>query len=323
MNELIVISKTNINGAELNSVNARELHAALESKYQFADWIKTRLSETDAIENIDYIVFSEKIEKGRPTIEYILSTDIAKEIAMLERNEKGKQVRRYFIEVERAFISSEQSRLSKLEERIAEQDALILEQKDAIYAEREKVSELREDIESKALIIARYEKKAPVLPPKITTLQNRIRELEGRVYDTGLMQEELIKVKSDLSKTKRELEAAQELCKDAITYKVLSEKREKELEDLAERLTAASIERDRYKERSLFFRNAQEVVISNDIRKFEAVFDSLKAVQDEIHEHLKQLKADYDQRPLKLVALRNMSEASIRNLCDVTFFENE
>lgn len=103
MKELIRIDRTQINGAEVNSVNARDLHKVLESKYQFADWIKTRLEETDARENIDYIVFSEKSEKGRPLIEYALTTDIAKEIAMLERNEIGKKVRRYFIEVEKAY----------------------------------------------------------------------------------------------------------------------------------------------------------------------------------------------------------------------------
>lgn len=103
MRELIKINQTHINGAEVNSVNARDLHRVLESRYQFADWIKTRLEETDARENIDYIVFSEKSEKGRPLIEYALTTDIAKEIAMLERNEIGKKVRRYFIEVEKAY----------------------------------------------------------------------------------------------------------------------------------------------------------------------------------------------------------------------------
>ena len=103
MGELIRIDRTQINGAEVNSVNARDLHKVLESRYQFADWVKTRLEETDARENIDYIVFSEKSEKGRPLIEYALTTDIAKEIAMLERNEIGKKVRRYFIEVEKAY----------------------------------------------------------------------------------------------------------------------------------------------------------------------------------------------------------------------------
>ncbi|OUT09976.1 hypothetical protein B9N62_10215 [Campylobacter concisus] len=63
MNELIIIRPTLINGAEVNSVNARDLHAVLESKYQFADWIKTRLEETDTRENIDYIVFQKNLKK--------------------------------------------------------------------------------------------------------------------------------------------------------------------------------------------------------------------------------------------------------------------
>nr|DAY06041.1 MAG TPA: AntA/AntB antirepressor [Caudoviricetes sp.] len=106
MNELIIIRPTLINGAEVNSVNARDLHAVLESKTDFSNWIKRRLEETDAVENVDFIVFTKNGENsngGRPQVEYILSTDIAKEIAMMERNEKGKQVRRYFIEVEKAY----------------------------------------------------------------------------------------------------------------------------------------------------------------------------------------------------------------------------
>lgn len=111
MNEIITINQTMINNTEVNAVNARDLHEVLESETKFADWIKRRLDETDAIENVDYLCLSQKRETQRSdgqkgvakTTEYILSTDIAKEIAMLERNEKGKQVRRYFIEVEKAY----------------------------------------------------------------------------------------------------------------------------------------------------------------------------------------------------------------------------
>ena len=111
MNEIITINQTKINDTDVNSVSARDLHEVLESETKFADWIKRRLDETDAIEDVDYLCFSQKRETQRSdgqkgvatTTEYILSTDIAKEIAMLERNEKGKQVRRYFIEVEKAY----------------------------------------------------------------------------------------------------------------------------------------------------------------------------------------------------------------------------
>lgn len=104
MQELIQISKTKINGAEINSVNARDLHEVLESRQDFSTWIKNRLNECDAIENIDFIRFHKKMEANNATIiEYIVAIDIAKEIAMLERNDKGKRVRRYFIEVEKRY----------------------------------------------------------------------------------------------------------------------------------------------------------------------------------------------------------------------------
>ncbi len=104
MNDLIQINQTQINGTEVNSVNARELHEALESKYQFTDWIKTRLEEVGAVENEEYIVFQKNLKNpqgGRPQKEYIINLELAKEFSMLERNEKGKQARRYFIECEK------------------------------------------------------------------------------------------------------------------------------------------------------------------------------------------------------------------------------
>ncbi|WP_238884561.1 antA/AntB antirepressor family protein [Clostridium sp. YIM B02551] len=85
-------------------VNARELHSFLEIKTKFSDWIKDRVQKYNFDENIDYITFSEKTEKpygGRPSTEYILKLDIAKEIAMVENNEQGKKIRRYFIDVEK------------------------------------------------------------------------------------------------------------------------------------------------------------------------------------------------------------------------------
>lgn len=106
MKELIRIDRTQINGAEVNSVNARDLHKVLESKQDFSTWIKKRLDEVDALENVDYMKLHKKMElskTGQIAIEYALSIDISKEIAMLERNEIGKKVRRYFIEVEKAY----------------------------------------------------------------------------------------------------------------------------------------------------------------------------------------------------------------------------
>lgn len=89
----------NENGEKL--VNARNLHEFLEAKTEFKDWIKRRLDECDAIEDEDFSSFLSESTGGRPSREYILKLDIAKEISMLEKNQKGKQIRRYFIAVEK------------------------------------------------------------------------------------------------------------------------------------------------------------------------------------------------------------------------------
>lgn len=101
MNELIKIT-TNESGNQV--VSARELHKFLESKQQFADWIKNRIDKYGFIENQDFEVFQDFMNNpsgGRPLKEYALTLDMAKELAMVEGNEKGRQARRYFIECEK------------------------------------------------------------------------------------------------------------------------------------------------------------------------------------------------------------------------------
>lgn len=98
--ELIHISDNNGQRA----VNARELHAFLGSKQEFAHWIKNRIEKYGFIENQDFTSFDNfiKREKGSSVRkEYALSIDMAKELSMVENNERGKQARRYFIECER------------------------------------------------------------------------------------------------------------------------------------------------------------------------------------------------------------------------------
>ena len=104
MNKLIRITTSIINNEEVNAVNARDLWKKLGSKRRFGDWIKDRLE--GFTEGQDYVFH--KIVKnlpagGRPEIDYIISLDVAKHIAMLERNEQGYKIRRYFIETEKEF----------------------------------------------------------------------------------------------------------------------------------------------------------------------------------------------------------------------------
>lgn len=91
------------------AVNARDLHSFLGSKQQFADWIKTRINQYGFIENQDYVILaSENYEAswgGKNRVEYALTIDMAKELSMVERSDKGKQARRYFIACEKGLKS--------------------------------------------------------------------------------------------------------------------------------------------------------------------------------------------------------------------------
>lgn len=106
----IQIFQQEINNEKVNSVNARDLWVALESKQDFSTWIKARLEQTYAVENEDYGVFHKAVENlkgGRPLLEYALSLDLAKNISMLEKNEKGNQIRKYFISCEKQLIQQQ------------------------------------------------------------------------------------------------------------------------------------------------------------------------------------------------------------------------
>lgn len=104
MNDLIKIQPQAIGGQTIETVNARELHSFLEVGKVFANWIKDRIDQYNFIENLDYVVIAETGNNplgGRPSREYAISIDMAKELAMVERNDKGRQARQYFIECER------------------------------------------------------------------------------------------------------------------------------------------------------------------------------------------------------------------------------
>lgn len=93
MKDLIQIQKTD----GIETVNARELHQFLEVGKDFSNWIKDRIEKYDFMEGEDFTPILAKSSGGRPSIEYYITLDMAKELAMVENNSKGKQVRRWFI----------------------------------------------------------------------------------------------------------------------------------------------------------------------------------------------------------------------------------
>ena len=104
--ELIKTTGITLNGDSITAVNARDLWKFLESKQDFSTWIKRRIEKYDFIEGQDYLLhkFVEQLPSGaKHCIEYLISLDMAKELAMVENNERGRQARQYFIEVEKRF----------------------------------------------------------------------------------------------------------------------------------------------------------------------------------------------------------------------------
>ena len=102
--ELIKLTK---NSQGIETVNARELHAFLEVKTRFNDWIANRISEFGFTENKDFVSLTENLVSGGKQNVFHISIDMAKELSMLERNDKGKQARLYFIECERMAKSKQ------------------------------------------------------------------------------------------------------------------------------------------------------------------------------------------------------------------------
>jgi len=101
MRELIKIKKHN----NQNLVDARELHVFLEVQTRFNDWIINRIEKYEFIENQDYVSFTEKLVNGGRKIEYGLTLDMAKELSMVENNDRGREARRYFIQKEKEAVT--------------------------------------------------------------------------------------------------------------------------------------------------------------------------------------------------------------------------
>ena len=142
-NEIVPVYETE---KGIKVVNGRELHTVLESKQDFSTWVKRRLSECDAEENEDFERFHKKMEANNATmIDYIIKLDTAKEMAMLERNDKGKQVRKYFIAIEKKYKKSSVVPMTIPEQiQIIAQGTVELTQK--VDALEEKVGHLEYDL---------------------------------------------------------------------------------------------------------------------------------------------------------------------------------
>ena len=128
-------------------VNARDLHEFLESRKDFSSWIKDRIERYDLVENEDYVILlPQKGEQtgrgGHNKIDYVLTLDAAKELSMVEGNEKGKQARKYFIACEKKLKGENPSYL--IADPIKRAEAWIQEEKER-QALKEQAKQLTEE----------------------------------------------------------------------------------------------------------------------------------------------------------------------------------
>lgn len=101
--DLVPVFTGTLAGQDTPLCNARDLHAFLQSEQEFANWIKFRI-ECGFTEGEDYLItLSNRSDgrAGRRRTDYHLTLEMAKHIALMERNEQGHQVRRYFIAMEK------------------------------------------------------------------------------------------------------------------------------------------------------------------------------------------------------------------------------
>ena len=144
-------------GKKILTVNARDLHKFLESKQDFSTWIKKRIKDYSFEECVDYVRFHKKMEANNATIiEYHISLSMAKELAMVERNDKGREIRKYFIKCEEELITGAS---------VSNKDILLLQ----IW---------KTDGEDKRLAIDEYESKY------VRPLENKVIEQEQQLINS-------------------------------------------------------------------------------------------------------------------------------------------
>ncbi|RUR38560.1 phage antirepressor KilAC domain-containing protein [Vreelandella populi] len=150
---LIPIESSIIGGETVDAVDARELHKFLKVKRDFSSWIKARIADYEFLQDVDYIVLP-KMGEAQPRgfaanrKEYAITLDMAKELSMVERNEKGKEARQYFIECERRAKKSTPDPMqaladpAKLRELLLSSTEKVIELESAVAEQAPKVAAL-------------------------------------------------------------------------------------------------------------------------------------------------------------------------------------
>ena len=145
MNELIKITEKE--GQQL--VSARELHEFLEIGQDFTSWMK-RMIEYGFEEGKDFTLILVKSTGGRPSQDYALTIEMAKEISMIQRSEKGKQARQYFINCEKKLKEINQPKLPTTYKEALLQLVAAEEEKERLQLESKQKDQIIGELKPKA-----------------------------------------------------------------------------------------------------------------------------------------------------------------------------
>lgn len=156
-NDLVPVYETS-SGEKV--VYGSELHKTLEVKSRYREWIERRMNDIDAVENEDFEAAEISAPSGQTKKDHIIKLDTAKEMAMLERNEKGKQVRKYFIAVEKKY------KKAYIPMTIPEQIRLLAQG----------TVELNQKVEALDKKIERFELDLPILPIEADRITEAVRK---------------------------------------------------------------------------------------------------------------------------------------------------
>ena len=142
----VTVGTAVMRGRSVQIVNARELHLILEAKKDFSNWIKANIERIGLVEGLEWVAISDLPEghldfeftpeshglfallgvntsRGRPTKDYILTLDAAKQVAMSSNTPRGRDVRLYFIECERQLSADQQRQANEAADRLAAERA--------------------------------------------------------------------------------------------------------------------------------------------------------------------------------------------------------
>lgn len=126
--------------SNVQTVNARDLHHFLQVASAFSDWLSRRVKDYGFSQDVDYVRSFLSVDAGGTgRHECYLTLDMAKQLAMMERNDRGREIRRYFIECERRQLEASTFTLPKTLSqalRIAADQAEQIEAQQALIAEQ-------------------------------------------------------------------------------------------------------------------------------------------------------------------------------------------